>query len=38
MEIDSNDSLSWTQKDYYDFYEDSHEKIDSSEEVIACES
>ena len=34
-----NDSLSWTQKDYYyDFYgfnEDCHKKIDSSEEVIA---
>ena len=37
-EIDSNDCLSWTQEDYYEFYgfnEDCHEKIDSSEEVIA---
>ena len=37
MGIDSNDSLGWTHKDYYDFYgfnDDCHEKIDSSEEVI----
>ena len=36
-EIDSNDCLSWTQDDYYDFYgfnEDCHEKIESFEHNV----